>query len=183
MACRRGVVVRGPTIITFGRRQRAGNISAFGMTLGRPIDLRLAREIVLAWLNKVPIEAMLDDDVMARELRPPNGDEIREAFRVLYAGYTMLALRVVDDWLLPPTTRHPVLLDIAVFPRMGRWMLLRSFVTVWRDGKLPTRPIAYRGARIEITADHALSVHADGAPAGGLPAEFVCRKGALAVYS
>ena len=130
MACRRGVVVRGPTIITFGRRQRAGNISAFGMTLGRPIDLRLAREIVLAWLNKVPIEAMLDDDVMARELRPPNGDEIREAFRVLYAGYTMLALRVVDDWLLPPTTRHPVLLDIAV---LGISFVLTIFAFVIED--------------------------------------------------
>ena len=158
------------------------------------MDVRRARGIVLAWVNKVPIEAMLDDHAMSVVQRPPNTDEVREAFRTLatapgitteefamfvagnyrmfvaqterlsareaarrakpdldawqseaearrsgarllwnilkdlspylviggiilaiYASYAMLALRVVDDWLLPPTTRHPVLLDIAVF--------------------------------------------------------------------
>jgi diacylglycerol kinase (ATP) len=97
---------------------------------------------------------------------------------VLNSPYYGFALEI-----LPRVSMTDGLLDVAVFPRMGRLMLIRSFITVWRDGKLPTRPIAYRGARIEITSDHAVSVHADGALAGGLPAEFVCRKGALAVYA
>src|SRR5688500_16534883 len=45
-----------------------------------------AREIVLAWLNKVPIEGMLDDDAMSRVERPPDAAEIREAFRTLATG-------------------------------------------------------------------------------------------------
>lgn len=85
--------------------------------------------------------------------------------------------------LLPSVSMIDGLLDVVVFPRMGRWTLVRSFITVWRGGKLPTRPVAYRGARIEISSDRPVSVHADGAPAGGLPAEFVCRKGALSVFA
>ena len=75
------------------------------------------------------------------------------------------------------------LLDVAVFPRTGRWALLRSFVTVWRGGTLPTRPVVYRGTRIKIASDDPVAVHADGAFAGGLPAEFVCRKGALSTFA
>jgi diacylglycerol kinase family enzyme len=75
------------------------------------------------------------------------------------------------------------LLDVAVFPRMGRLALVRAFITAWRGGELPTRPVAYRGARIEIASDDPMSVHADGILAGGLPAEFVCRKGALSVFA
>jgi len=54
---------------------------------------------------------------------------------------------------------------------------------VWRGGTLPTRPVVYRGSRIRISSDEPVAVHADGAFAGGLPAEFVCRKGALAVFA
>jgi diacylglycerol kinase (ATP) len=84
--------------------------------------------------------------------------------------------------ILPRVTMTDGLLDVAVFPRMGRWALVRSFVTVWRGGKLATRPVVYHGARIQISSDEPVAVHADGALAGGLPAEFVCRKGALSVF-
>ncbi len=85
--------------------------------------------------------------------------------------------------ILPRVSMTDGLLDVAVFPRMGRWALVRSFMTAWREGKLPTRPVSYRGARIEIASDGPVSVHADGILAGGLPAEFVCRKGALSVFA
>ena len=87
--------------------------------------------------------------------------------------------------ILPRVSMTDGLLDVAVFPRMGRWTLVRSFVTVWRGGTLPTRPVSYRGARIQIAiaADDPMTVHADGILAGNLPAEFVCRKGALSVFA
>ena len=75
------------------------------------------------------------------------------------------------------------LLDIAIFPRIGRWALLASLIAVWRGGTLPIRPLAYRGVRIAIASDDPVAVHADGAFAGGLPAEFVCRKAALSVFA
>jgi diacylglycerol kinase (ATP) len=84
--------------------------------------------------------------------------------------------------ILPRVSMTDGLLDVAVFPRMGRLALLRSFFTVWRGGKLPERPVAYRGSRIAISSDDRVTVHADGELAGGLPAEFVCRKGALSVF-
>jgi YegS/Rv2252/BmrU family lipid kinase len=84
--------------------------------------------------------------------------------------------------LLPRVTMTDGLLDVAVFPRMGRRALLASLFAVWRGGRLPSRPVLYRGERIRIASDDAVSVHADGAFAGGLPARFVCRKGALSVF-
>lgn len=85
--------------------------------------------------------------------------------------------------ILPRVSMTDGLLDVAVFPRMGRLALVRAFITAWRGGGLPERPVSYRGARIEIASDAAVAVHADGVQAGGLPAEFVCRKGALSVYA
>lgn len=85
--------------------------------------------------------------------------------------------------LLPDVTMHDGLLDVAVFPRMGRWALLRSFVTVWRGGTLPEPPVVFQGAKIAVSSTDPVAVHADGAFAGGLPAEFVCRKGALSVFA
>jgi diacylglycerol kinase family enzyme len=51
------------------------------------------------------------------------------------------------------------------------------------DGLLAARPVVYRGARIRVASDDPVSVHADGVLAGGLPAEFACRKGALQVFA
>jgi diacylglycerol kinase (ATP) len=84
--------------------------------------------------------------------------------------------------LLPQVSMTDGMLDVAVFPRMGRWALMASMFAVWRGGKLPVRPVLYRGARITVASDDAVAVHADGVLAGGLPAEFVCRKAALSVF-
>lgn len=85
--------------------------------------------------------------------------------------------------VLPQVSMTDGLLDVVVFRRMGRWTLVRSFIAVWRGGKLPVRPVVYRGARIKISSDRPVAVHADGVLAGGLPAEFLCRKGALSVFA
>jgi len=84
--------------------------------------------------------------------------------------------------LLPDVSMTDGLLDVAVFPRVGRWALMASLFAVWRGGKLPVRPVVYRGARMTIASDEAVAVHADGILVGGLPAEFVCRKAALSVF-
>ena len=85
--------------------------------------------------------------------------------------------------LLPRVSMTDGLLDVAVFPRMGRWALMASLFAVWRGGRLLAQPVVYRGARITIASDEPVAVHADGVLAGGLPAEFVCRKGALSVFA
>jgi diacylglycerol kinase family enzyme len=85
--------------------------------------------------------------------------------------------------LVPGISMTDGSLDVVVFPRMGRWELLASFIAVWRFGKLPARPVTHRGARIKLASDEPVAVHADGVPAGGLPAEFVCRTGALSVFT
>lgn len=97
---------------------------------------------------------------------------------VMNSPYYGFALEV-----LPRVSMTDGLLDVAVFPRMGRLALVRAFIAAWRGGGLPERPVSHRGARIEIASDDPVAVHADGVPAGGLPAEFVCRKGALRVYA
>lgn len=84
--------------------------------------------------------------------------------------------------LLPHASMTDGKLDLAVFPRMGRRVLIRSLIGLWRGTRID-HPVVYSGSRIAITSTAALAVHADGELAGGLPAEFVCRKGALSVYS
>ena len=85
--------------------------------------------------------------------------------------------------LLPRVSMKDGLLDVAVFPRIGRFALMASLFAVWRGAKLPVRPVVYRGARVTVDSDDPVAVHADGTLAGGLPAEFVCRKGALSVFA
>ena len=97
---------------------------------------------------------------------------------VLNSPYYGFALEVI-----PRVSMTDGLLDLAVFPRMGRLALVRAFIAAWRGGVLPEQPLSYRGARIEIASDDPVAVHADGILAGGLPAEFVCRKGALSVFA
>jgi diacylglycerol kinase family enzyme len=85
--------------------------------------------------------------------------------------------------LLPDATMEDGILDVAVFPRMGRFALLRSLIAVMRSRRLPERPVRYRGAKIQIESDAPLSIHADGVLAGTLPSEFRCRAGALRVFA
>jgi YegS/Rv2252/BmrU family lipid kinase len=96
---------------------------------------------------------------------------------VLNSPYYAWAIR-----LLPEASMEDGLLDVAVFPRMGRRRLIGTLFTLWRGAALPDRPVLYRSADIKIESDEQVAVHADGAFAGGLPARFVCRRGALTVF-
>lgn len=90
-------------------------------------------------------------------------------------------------WALPllpeGVSMEDGILDVAVFPRMGRIALLRSLVSVMRARRLPQRPVRYRGAAISMTSDDPITVHSDGRIAGTLPAEFRCRRGVLRVFA
>ena len=134
-------------------------------------DWRRALRRVWRWLTHKSFRVAIDVD--GREDR-------QRALQILvmnspYYGWSLE--------LLPRVSMTDGLLDVAIFPRIGRWALLASLIAVWRGGKLPVRPLAYRGARIAIASGDPVAVHADGAFAGGLPAEFVCRKGALSVFA
>jgi diacylglycerol kinase (ATP) len=84
--------------------------------------------------------------------------------------------------LLPDAVMDDGILDVAVFPRMGRIALIRALIELARNNALPQRPIRYRGAKIVMTCAVPLAVHADGKVVGTLPAAFVCRRGALGVF-
>ena len=75
------------------------------------------------------------------------------------------------------------MLDVAVFPRMGRVALVRALVHLMRGGVPPEKPVRYRGSRITVTCDAPLAVHADGKVVGTLPATFECRQGVLRVFA
>lgn len=77
---------------------------------------------------------------------------------------------------------HDGLLEVAVFPRMGRIELIRSLVTLWREGHHEQPPTVLREREVRIEASAPIAIHADGRPAGTLPATFRCRAGELAVY-
>ena len=90
-------------------------------------------------------------------------------------------------WALPllpeGVSMEDGILDVAVFPRMGRFALLRSLFAVIRARRLPQKPVRYRGSRISMSSDDPITVHSDGRLAGTLPAEFRCRRGALRVFA
>jgi diacylglycerol kinase family enzyme len=90
-------------------------------------------------------------------------------------------------WALPllpkGVSMEDGILDVAVFPRMGRLALLASLISVIRGRRLLQKPVRYRGARIAMASDDPITVHSDGRLAGTLPAEFQCRHGALRVFA
>jgi YegS/Rv2252/BmrU family lipid kinase len=85
--------------------------------------------------------------------------------------------------LAPEASMEDGLLDVAVFPRMGRLALIRSLISVMTMRRLPQEPVRYRGSRIAIESEAALAIHADGKLAGVLPSEFRVRAGALQVFA
>ncbi len=97
---------------------------------------------------------------------------------VLNSPYYAWAIR-----LLPRATMTDGLLDIAVFPRMGRVALLRSLYHVWRMRGRGVVPVHYQGGEIRIEAAAPLAVHADGAIAGSVPIDIRCRASALRVFA
>lgn len=87
-------------------------------------------------------------------------------------------------WSFPVAggSMHDGLLEVAIFPRMGRRDLIRSLVTLWREGYYEDPPIVLREREVRIEADAPLAIHADGRLAGTLPATFRCRTGELTVF-
>lgn len=75
------------------------------------------------------------------------------------------------------------LLDVAVFPRMGRFALLRQMFAIWRGGDLEREPVVFHATEAHVDSPDRVPAHADGVVAGNLPLTFRCRAGALAVYS
>lgn len=107
----------------------------------------------------------------------------------LHAHRVMQVLVLNSPWygwglpLTPDATMDDGLLDVAVFPRMGRLALLRGLIALMRGEPLPQRPVRYRGARVAMECASPLTVHADGKISGSLPAVFECHRGALAVFA
>lgn len=76
---------------------------------------------------------------------------------------------------------HDGLLDIAIFPRMGRVALLRSLLRLAREGRHEAPPIVLRERVARIESASPLPIQADTRSVGTLPATFRCRPGALRV--
>ena len=85
--------------------------------------------------------------------------------------------------LMPDASMVDGILDVAVFPRMGRLALIGSLIAVIRMRHLPHQPVHYKGAKIAIDSEAPLAIHADGVLAGALPSQFLCRAGALRVFA
>lgn len=109
-------------------------------------------------------------------------DGVAHAHRVMQVLVMNSAYYAWSFAILRGVSMEDGALDIAVFPRMGRRMLLRSLVAVWRRAPVPESPVHYRGSAVTIECDEPLTIHADGTLAGALPADFHCRTGALAVF-
>jgi diacylglycerol kinase family enzyme len=89
-------------------------------------------------------------------------------------------------WSLPVVPDADIgdgVLDVAVFPRMGRLSLLRYLGTLALRRRPATRPVLHRGREIRIDAIEPLPVHADNVVVGSLPATFHCRHEALAIFA
>ncbi|HEV8536632.1 MAG TPA: diacylglycerol kinase family protein [Candidatus Limnocylindria bacterium] len=88
-------------------------------------------------------------------------------------------------WALPVVPQADMtdgLLEVAIFPRMGRLDLVRSLVEIWLRGRPGTPPHIRRGKVIAIASSDPVPVHADGQIAGRLPVTVRCRAGASRVY-
>jgi diacylglycerol kinase (ATP) len=85
--------------------------------------------------------------------------------------------------VIPDADMTDGLLEVAVFPRMGRRDLVRSLAEIWLRGRPGTAPHVRRGRVIEIRSQWRLPVHADGQIAGRLPITARCRAGALRVFA
>ena len=73
-------------------------------------------------------------------------------------------------------------LDLVIFGD-SRWRVLRELVAAAIDRDRPARGHRYRGARITLSAERELPVHADGLFVGPLPQTFTVRPNALRVFA
>jgi diacylglycerol kinase (ATP) len=74
------------------------------------------------------------------------------------------------------------MLEVCVIQELSRWQFVKAFPKVFkgRHGEHPAVRFL-RGQEIEISADRAFQVYADGERVGGLPATFTVLPGALRV--
>jgi diacylglycerol kinase (ATP) len=89
-------------------------------------------------------------------------------------------------WSFPVTpsgNMHDGLLEVVLFPRMGRRALVRSLFRLWREGRHEEQPVVLQEREVTVESDARLPIHADGRVVGTLPATFTCRAGVLAVYA
>lgn len=77
---------------------------------------------------------------------------------------------------------HDGLLEVAIYPRMGRGALIRTLVRLAIRGSHEAPPIVLREPTVHVSAEEPLPIHADGRLVGTLPATFRCRAGAFAVH-
>jgi diacylglycerol kinase family enzyme len=75
------------------------------------------------------------------------------------------------------------LLEVAVFPRLGRLQLLGVLLEIWLRGRPRTPPWIRRGQIVRISSSERMPIHADGQIAGRLPVTVRCRVGALRVFA
>jgi diacylglycerol kinase (ATP) len=83
----------------------------------------------------------------------------------------------------PSGNMHDGLLEVVLFPRMGRLTLVRSLFRLWREGRHEAQPVVLHEREVTVEAYARLPIHADGRLVGTLPATFKCRAGVLAVYA
>jgi diacylglycerol kinase (ATP) len=84
----------------------------------------------------------------------------------------------------PQASLDDGLLDVVVIADIGKLEFLRTFPKVF-SGRHVDHPAVtvHRAAHVELDADRALAVYADGEPAGTLPATFEVRPAAVAVLA
>jgi YegS/Rv2252/BmrU family lipid kinase len=76
------------------------------------------------------------------------------------------------------------LLDVVVIHEIGKLEFLRTFPKVFSGRHVEHPAVAiHRAARVDLDADRALAVYADGEPAGALPATFEVRPAAITVLA
>jgi diacylglycerol kinase (ATP) len=75
------------------------------------------------------------------------------------------------------------LLEVVLFPRMGRGALIRAMFSLWREGHHEEPPVVLSTTEATVSADARLPIHADGRLVGTLPATFKVRPGVLKVYA
>ncbi|MGH2376939.1 MAG: diacylglycerol/lipid kinase family protein [Candidatus Limnocylindria bacterium] len=109
-----------------------------------------------------------------------------EAERTVRAYQALVVNSPYYHWSFPVAPAGDMrdgLLEVLLFPRMGRRALVRSLLRLWREGRHQEPPVVIRAREATVSSDARLPVHADGRLVGTLPATFRVRPGALAVYA
>lgn len=85
--------------------------------------------------------------------------------------------------IVPGGDMRDGLLEVVLFPRMGRRALIVSMFKLWRRGHHEDPPLVLSTTEATLSSHARLPVHADGRLVGTLPATFKVRPGALKVYA